>query len=209
MNIMLDLETLGTSPGSIILSIGAVAFDNDHLGETFYRVISQRSSIVAGLKADDATRIWWTEQSPAAQQVLRESEAADPDGEAKLDTVLLDFNRFVTRHGLNTFRLSPLAGLWGNGSDFDNVLLISALKAVSRPMAWKYPSNRCYRTLKNLFPDVEPPTRGGVHHNALDDAIFQAKHLQLILREAQITLPSLADVATPSLPEKKACGAAP
>lgn len=37
-NVMLDLETFGTQPGSVIRSIGAVVFDpfSDKLGKEFY-----------------------------------------------------------------------------------------------------------------------------------------------------------------------------
>jgi hypothetical protein len=35
MDVMLDLETLGTVPGCVILSIGAVAFDSMTVRATF------------------------------------------------------------------------------------------------------------------------------------------------------------------------------
>ena len=47
--------------------------------------------------------------------------------------------------------------------------------------AWPYRNNRCYRTLKGLLPAIELE-RSGTHHNALDDAITQARHLQKIVR---------------------------
>jgi inhibitor of KinA sporulation pathway (predicted exonuclease) len=49
---------------------------------------------------------------------------------------------------------------------------------------WKFYNNRCYRTLKNL-PAAKGTTidRGtGTHHNALDDAVSQAKHAVQILK---------------------------
>jgi exodeoxyribonuclease VIII len=70
--------------------------------------------------------------------------------------------------------------VWGNGSDFDNAILACAYKAVEQPVPWQFWNNRCYRTIKNLFPSIKM-IRGGVHHNALDDAKSQARHAQLIL----------------------------
>lgn len=45
---------------------------------------------------------------------------------------------------------------------------------------WSHRDDRCYRTLKNLRPDVafEPYD---THHNALDDAFAQATHAERIL----------------------------
>ena len=38
MNVMVDLETLGTASNSVIISMGAVAFDNEgNTLSTFYR----------------------------------------------------------------------------------------------------------------------------------------------------------------------------
>lgn len=78
--------------------------------------------------------------------------------------------------------------VWGNGADFDPVLLSSAYRAIGRPPPHKFYNVHCFRTLKNLFP-VEKPARDGTHHNALDDAIHQVKHLHKILQEHGITLP--------------------
>ncbi len=66
--------------------------------------------------------------------------------------------------------------MWGNGSDFDNTLLEEAYRATGIKPPWRFTGNRCYRTVKNLFPDVwvDPV---GTAHNALDDATYQANHL--------------------------------
>ena len=66
--------------------------------------------------------------------------------------------------------------LWGNGSDFDNVLMITACEAAGVKPAWKFYNHRCHRTLKNLCRSVTMPERVGTYHNALDDAKTQALH---------------------------------
>jgi hypothetical protein len=48
-------------------------------------------------------------------------------------------------------------------------------------LPWKYWRNRCYRTLKNLHPEV-PIERTGIYHRALDDARSQAVHAMQLLR---------------------------
>jgi inhibitor of KinA sporulation pathway (predicted exonuclease) len=45
---------------------------------------------------------------------------------------------------------------------------------------WKFYNDRCYRTLKAMYPHIKMPKRTGTHHNALDDAISQVNHLILL-----------------------------
>jgi hypothetical protein len=173
-NIMLDLETLGTTPGSVVLSIGAVAFDKDEgLGATFYRTISVASSMKAGLTIDASTLLWWSKQDRAAYQ-----EALDKNAE-KLEDVLHDFGQWLLHIGEGEYREHKL---WGNGADFDLTLLLACYRAVDSTFEppWKFWNHRCYRTLKALYPEVPAEKRN--NHNALDDARNQAEHAVAILR---------------------------
>lgn len=69
-NVMIDLETFGTRPGSVIVSIGAVEFSMDGIGEAYYRAIDVASSLLAGLTIDEITVKWWREQDILAQRPL-------------------------------------------------------------------------------------------------------------------------------------------
>ena len=177
-HIMLDLETLGTKPGSVILSIGAVLFDpkTGELGETFYSVISLFSSREAGLTVDPNTQAWWDKQSDDARSVLSSSKnPACPT----LTQVLTFFKEWVQEHTIE--KQNRL--IWGNGASFDVPLLDAAYASVGLTPPYDYWGNMCYRTMKNLYRDVVPPKREGTHHNALDDARYQAQHLIAILKE--------------------------
>jgi|SRR6267378_2123427 len=167
-DVMVDLETLGTKPGSVILSIGAVAFDETGLGEQFYRVISISSSLQAGLKEDADTKLWWSKQAPEARTVL--DQATDLRIAVPLVVALTEFAQWLGS-------VAPLKDIkvWGNGSDFDNMMLAAAYDAVQMSLPWRFYNNRCYRTLKNLLPAITFE-RSGVHHNALDDAMTQAAY---------------------------------
>ena len=183
MDIMLDLETLGTTPGCLILSIGAVAFDphGDSLGDKFYVVINRKSMarnyeddfVQPLFKAEPETEQWWNSQTEEAKQVLRDSE--DATKSVPVISALDSFANFVSLHG------SKKAKIWGNGSDFDNAILATTYRKLGMPVPWQFWNNRCYRTLKSLVPKCKME-RTGVHHNALDDACSQALHLQEILR---------------------------
>lgn len=162
-NLMVDLETLGLRPGCTILSIGAVWFDHTGLGEPFHVVISRNSCGEHGLYEDAETLAWWARQSDAAKATFHEATS----GGFALPAALQDFQDFVKQ--------KTSVKVWGNGADFDNPILSAAYHAASMKQAWTAYNGRCYRTLKNLFPQVKME-RGGTHHNALDDAVSQAKH---------------------------------
>ncbi len=63
-----------------------------------------------------------------------------------------------------------------NGADFDQPILICGYRAAGVKQGWTAYNGRCYRTIKNLFPEPKL-VRQGDHHHALDDAKSQATHL--------------------------------
>lgn len=175
-DVMVDLETLGNSPGAAILSIGAVAFDPE-TGEIddagYYSVVDVNSCVCAGLRFDPDTLAWWKDQSEEARAVLKDAWASKAP---TLKTALIGFNGYLRQHGGTGVRV------WGNGSDFDNALLAVAYRAADVAPGWKFWNSRCFRTLKNLSP-LTTFTRVGTYHNALDDARTQAAHALRIFAE--------------------------
>ena len=165
-HIMVDLETLGQSPGCSILSIGAVVFDpyNRTLGGEFYRVVNRASCNAAGLSEDASTLAWWQRQNAKAREVIAEAETA-PLGIAE---AIEEFSAYVRGFGGGDVRI------WGNGSDFDNAILAVCYERTGQKMPWRFWNNRCFRTLKSLSPKGKEAPRQGVYHNALDDAKTQA-----------------------------------
>lgn len=168
-NIMVDLETLGTKPTSIILSIGACRITEGEPADHFYRVINVASCRDAGLTSDDSTVKWWNSQDENARRVF-----TDPS--VPLFQALADFSTYMRKYGSRSVRL------WGNGSDFDNVILNNAFQAVGASTPWMFYNNRCFRTVRKLFgQNIVEPERQGTYHNALDDALHQARILTQIL----------------------------
>ena len=163
-NIMIDLETLGTTADAAILSIGAVRFDLDTglLDDTFYRVVSFDSQPNRVLSRD--TLAWWMEQSPEAAAVFTHKP------KLSLPDTLRDFAGWVRSLGS--------VHAWSNGADFDLPMLTHAFEQCGIKQPWPPYHGRCYRTYKNL-PGARSVTvhRTGAHHNALDDAIYQAEHV--------------------------------
>ena len=69
-NLMLDIETLGTGPNSVILSIGAVEFDETGVISKFYEAIDPESCTDWGLQIDARTVLWWMDQNDAARKTF-------------------------------------------------------------------------------------------------------------------------------------------
>lgn len=172
-NIMLDLETLGTTADSVIVSIGAVYFDETGLGTEIYIPINIESSLTAGRKVTAGTLRFWFAQSKEAQ----DSTFASNDIAPSLASALESFRKFVFLAG------DTKVTVWGMGSDFDCAMLADTYTAMGMTLPWKYSSARCFRTLRALYPEVAPDeARAGVYHNSLADAKTQALHAVKILQ---------------------------
>lgn len=168
--VMLDLETLGTSPGCVVLSIGACSFDHAGFRKTFHQTISIESSKAQGLVVDPRTEEWWQQQD----RKVREAAFGGTEGLCEVLDSFHDWFRNLGAWGKIT--------VWGNGADFDLPILAAAYKAANRPTPWAPYNGRCYRTLKNLLPHVKAPPFSGAKHCALDDAQHQANHAEILLR---------------------------
>jgi hypothetical protein len=160
--VMIDIETLGLDPGAAVLSIGAVQFDPDGLGEEFYREISLQSCQAVGLEVDADTLEWWLEQDEAVSDVLTGGE--------QLEDALMDFGMWYPDG----------AEVWANSPSFDCEHLEAAYDAVGLTEPWEYNDERCVRTLRSLPGSVELAQDGDEHH-ALDDAKHQAREVSRTL----------------------------
>lgn len=173
-DVMMDLETLDTKPGATILSIGAVYFNNEKLGEEFQICINKFDSSSLGFTTSPDTLRWWSEQSEEAKKILKECDESEY-------SVRESFSKF------SEFLSVPNVRVWGNGSDFDNVILSAGYKLAGVKLPWGEYNNRCYRTLKNLARDIKI-VRQGTHHDALSDAKSQAEHAIKILKRLNVVL---------------------
>ncbi len=165
-NVMIDLETLGTSCDSVILSLGAVAFD-ETIEDSFYRKINLQSCTDLGLKIDTDTVLWWLGQNELARKEIFEGNKDFPT----LSCALLQFSAWLVD--------KENVKIWGNGSNFDNTILANAYRVCGLEIPWKFWNDRCYRTMKNIRKiELE---RTEVKHDALEDATYQARHLIKIM----------------------------
>lgn len=167
MHVMLDLETLGTRPGSAIRSVGAALFDPaaaDASTETFYKKVRSMSCWSAGLTVDADTLAWWNKQPKEVQDELK-------IGAEDLAEVVDAFHDWFRRVGGRY--------VWSQGAGFDEPLWTAAARVVGRTPPWKFWDARCTRTIYYAAGfDPKSLPRAGTHHNALDDALHQVKCVQ-------------------------------
>lgn len=178
-DIMVDLETLGLNPRAPVAAIGAVRMNRAtrQLGAQFYQVVDLRSyDKYPEFELNFATLRWWLGQQDHVIKATFCHEKALPLAEA-----LIAFGQYCNPNYVSAEAPGFVTDdrVWGNGSDFDNVILGHAYSAAKCYLPWKWFNNRCYRTMKNEAPNVRI-VRTGDHHNALSDAISQANHLLAI-----------------------------
>jgi hypothetical protein len=168
-HVMHDLETMGNEPGRVLASLGATVFapDGDTLGEQFSMNIDEASCLAAGLTLDPETVAWWQHPDRA------EAYAALKVDPRPLGEVLDAFDAFWARVGGHR--------IWGQGADYDAVLLAAAYRALGRKAPWKYNAGRDTRTAYELG-EVIITKHQGTHHVAIDDALTQAGDVQKAYR---------------------------
>jgi DNA polymerase III epsilon subunit-like protein len=166
-SIMLDLETLGTRPGSVILAIGAARVGGPQTSRTFYARIDPASCERAGLTMDLATVMWWLGRPAAARREIL--KCGEPLAEV--------LGRFAEWLGDDDVEV------WANAPSFDCALLGAAYERLGMKLPWKFWNERCFRTAAHLLRSrAAPKERVGIKHHALDDALTQAKRLAVMTK---------------------------
>lgn len=182
MDIMIDIETLGTKPGCVVLSVGAVAFNplekydegfKYSADNIFYQNFTIFDQLIAGLIIEPKTIDWWKDQTSEAQQAIMPDQINLRDGLFRLITW---FGNLKGNRGK----------VWANSPDFDLSILEAATIAVaSGIMPWTFRDKADLRTIKHVAQlklkpgdEIVYPGRIGIHHNALDDCFNQIAIVQ-------------------------------
>ncbi|EKE7296624.1 3'-5' exoribonuclease [Escherichia coli] len=182
IHLMIDIETMGKNPNAAIISIGAIFFDpqTGDMGPEFSKTIDLDT---AGGVIDRDVIKWWLKQS-------REAQSAILTDEIPLDDALLQLREFIAENSGEFF-----VQVWGNGANFDNVILRRSYERQGIPCPWHYHNDRDVRTIVELGKAIDFDARTaipfeGERHNALDDARYQAKYVSAIWKKL---IPSQAD----------------
>lgn len=177
-HVMVDLETWSTKSNALIVSIGAVHFDplGGDTKDRFHTGVDPRATGVTSGTFDinPDMLIWWMD-------ARRDPARTAWNGLQKIDlpSALLAFAMWCEQLAGD----GPIA-MWGNGATFDNVILANAYDVLNIAKPWGFHGDRCYRTMKGLDIGgalLQTMPAIGVSHNALDDAQWQAVHMQRIV----------------------------
>lgn len=182
MDIILDLETLGTKPGCPIIEIGACAVDPaggaivanfSRRIECDYkhwevRMLGETDAECTGM--DKATAAWWSSDAEK-RETLRRIMA----GGVGLRIALFQFGEWYTSVGVREERR-----IWANGPSFDIAILDRAYADARIPRPWICWQERCVRTALELAGYERgsvPWEDTGPRHRALCDARHEARKL--------------------------------
>lgn len=166
-DIMCDLETLGTTADSVLLSAGFVIARNNEIVATHEVFFDLRDQFVGGSyvrRVDPSTLLWWFDQEDTARQAQINVDRI-PFRDA-----IYNIGAWMHANGVNDKTL-----FWGNGSDFDVAMLCHAFKQVGVPTPWQFWNHRCFRTVKSMYKNIKPKKVND--HTALNDAINQMDRL--------------------------------
>lgn len=159
MNVMVDLETLSTKSNAVILTIGAIKFnEKDNIGEgekdTFYMRVNIESCRRLGLDINPETEKWWEYQPLDVR-----GEAFNPEDRYDIKTVLEKFSEW--------FKGSKY--IWSQGANFDIPILSEVYSRLNMSPPWKYCDVRDTRTtyMMGNFNPMSVPQNS--KHHALED----------------------------------------
>lgn len=158
-HIMLDIETLGTRPGCMVLSAALVRFSDLAATSINFNWDDQRA---IGLVSDSATQDWWSADERNEAWIAAVKDAVP------LVPALQHLSAWIQWAGPD-----PL--VWCHGAGFDGPILQRVFEVAGVPCPWAFWNVRCTRTLYDLAGVDVNAYRTGLAHVALNDAMAQTR----------------------------------
>lgn len=172
MDIMIDLETLDTSPYCVILTIGVVLFDvygNGITEKLELRPTIEDQTLTYNRVISDDTVKWWSTQNPTA-----------------IEEALSDHNRQSFKECMEILYKFcwNRRSIWSHGAPFDVVACETSMRQTlteyPNPIPWPFYTVRDTRTLFDIakvsLKDKKYNTK--TTHKAVEDAEHQALVVQ-------------------------------
>jgi DNA polymerase III epsilon subunit-like protein len=190
-HVMIDLETLGTEPNSVILSLGAVKFDRNKIYEDdgLYLQMRWQDQLDSGGIVTEGTIRFWLGQPRAARDVI-----LNKSGLKKPDAALQELNAWFKKH----IKRPKDCGVWAKGPGFDLALLgdLYRRQGQGKP-PWPYWSERCVRTALMMDAAYKVPRpKEMIEHHAFYDAVYQAMQVRRFLVCCEGPAPKNDDLLT-------------
>ncbi len=180
MHVMIDIETLGVKHTAPVLTIAAVFFEPYGDGPAtpveasqFHWVLNRRDQMAGGALIEVETLEWWLNQGEEARKA---AFAIPPD--TPLTEQLQEIQGILAH--------PEVEKVWANSPSFDLVILRSLFERTGVGFPYMFWEEMDVRTVRNLLiamPSLEEwPAFEGDQHNALHDALYQVKLVQMMYR---------------------------
>jgi hypothetical protein len=167
---MIDLETLDVTPTATVLSLGAVKFDpfsDTEPHSELYLKISVDDQDRLGRTTSDKTIEWWSQQEASIME-----EAFDQTDAVTVEEALRQLNKWCV--GVDE--------IWAQGYGFDITMLEDMYRSIGKPIPWQFWQISDARTITKRMPRDPRKDMQTNLHNALADAYFQAKSVQIMFK---------------------------
>jgi len=165
-DIMIDIESLDTTPDCVILTIGAVLFDPRGMGiidKIEIRPTIEDQTEVYNRSINEDTLRWWSTQKPAAIE-----EAMGDQGRVSFADAMKTLYKFCWNHN----------SVWSNGASFDVVVMEHAWRQLGQIAPWPFYKVRDTRTIYEITGVSLKDGNYATTHKAVEDAERQAVILQ-------------------------------
>lgn len=171
---MIDLETLGTSYDSVVLTIGAAKFtpfNNSEPREKLYLKLDTSDQVAKGRVIDEGTLKWWgTQDEEVRKDTFSEHDRVDVS--EALD-VLTEWFGDVTK-------------VWCQGPSFDFPILQNLFQHYDKKKPWNFWNERDARTVTGLVPEDIKSKIDFSAHSAIEDVVAQCKCVQYVFNQLDI-----------------------
>ena len=173
---MIDLETLGVLPDTVIMTLGAVKFDPysdaEPHSELYMRLDVEEQTEVYSRTILDDTLAWWATQPQEIQD-----EAFLSTDRTSVEDTLAQLNKYLV--GVDK--------IWCQGPVFDICILENLYRQYDKHFNWVFWNIRDSRTLFGLMQEDPRKKYKFAAHNALEDCRIQSKCIQEVYAELQLT----------------------
>ena len=170
----IDIETLGTNPDTVVLTIGGIKFnprEDDGLHSEFYYRVDINEQLESGRSVLESTLDWWSKQDKSVYE-----EAMSVDNRTPVLEVLKALNKWLV--GVDK--------IWCQGPVFDIGILENLYKQIGLHHNWPFYIIRDSRTLFGLMDKDPRKEIDFAAHNALADAIVQSLCIQKVYKKLDI-----------------------
>ena len=174
MHVMLDIETLATTPDAVVMSVGVVKFD-PHSGTPYNKTL-WRPDIDEQTERDrhvsESTLEWWSKLPQHIQD-----DAFSEDGRIPVAQFMKELNRYCV--GADK--------IWCQGPQFDMLILENLYIQWGHHFGWQFWQIMDCRTLFQLMPTDPRKAIQQDLHSADADAYYQAIGVQQCYEHFGIT----------------------